>query len=416
MCTNYKRHTAERIENMKKGPVKFVILVLIIFIMYNMAGLISPDIKTQVVSSGSLEKVYSLDGVIIRDETTMSAGEAGVFEAKVKEGEIVKKNKLVASVYKGEVDNQTQNRLEEINRRINEINAQTGTEHHSNDAYKLEQTITAKINDIIMASNDRDAEKVTTLKQNLSALATKRVSTGTKDESSSLLAELRAEKEQLEKSFSASKSDIYSPVHGQFSTNIDGYEGLMTNDAAFSMTVADYQLMKKNRLSKNDIEKSGVTCKIIDNYQWSVATLVNDSVASHLEKGKAVYVRFPHDNTEVAATISHISAEASNKYVVVITSTSNSEYAFGNREVEFDLVYQKYTGIKVPVKALSVSADGATGVYVLVNSAVQFKPVNVLYKDSKYAIVETATQSGGLLLYDEVITYAKDYTEGKKYE
>ena len=401
---------------MKKGPVKIVILIGIIFIMYNMAGLVSPDIKTQVVSSGSLEKVYSLEGIVIRDETTMSAGESGIFESKVNEGEIVKKNKLVASVYKGAVDNKTQSRLEEINRRINEINAQTSTEHHSNDAYKLEQTITAKINDIIMASNDRDAEKVATLKDNLSTLAIKRISTGTNEESSTLLSELKSEKEQLEKSFNASKSDIYAPVHGQFSTVIDGYEGLMTNDTAVGMTVADYQLMKKNKLSKSDIEKSGVCCKIIDNYQWSVATLVNDSVASRLEKDKSVYIRFPNDNTEVPATISHISPEASNKYVVVITSTTNCDYAFSNREIEFDLVYQKYTGIKVPVKALSVSADGATGVYVLVNSAVQFKPVTVLYKDSKYAIVETATQNGGLLLYDEVITYAKDYTEGKKYD
>lgn len=401
---------------MKKGPVKFIILILIIFIVCKMAGMLAPDIKTQVVATGSLEKLYSLDGIVVRDEVTMSAGESGVFEAKVKEGEVVKKNKLVASVYKGEIDGTTRSRLEEINRRINEINAQTGTENHSNDAYKLEETITAKINDIIMASNDRDAEKVISLKENLTALAIKRISIGTKNESSTLLAELRAEKELLEKSFNASKSDIYAPLHGCFSTNIDGYEGLMTTENAMSMTVADYQLMKKNRLSKNEVEQSGILCKIIDNYSWSLVTLVSDSVASQLEKGKNVYIRFPNSNEEIPATISHISSEASNKYAVVITSTTNSDYARNNREIKFDLVYQKYSGIKVPVKALSVSADGVTGVYVLVNSTVQFKPANVLYKDSKYAIVEISNKNGGLLLYDEVITYAKDYTEGKKYE
>ena len=49
---------------MKKGPVKFIILILIIFIVCKMAGMLAPDIKTQVVATGSLEKLYSLDGQV----------------------------------------------------------------------------------------------------------------------------------------------------------------------------------------------------------------------------------------------------------------------------------------------------------------------------------------------------------------
>ena len=44
-----------------------------------------------------------------------------------------------------------------------------------------------------------------------------------------------------------------------------------------------------------------------------------------------------------------------------------------NRHVEYELVYEKYSGIKIPVKTINVTADGVTGVYVLENSTVKFK-------------------------------------------
>ena len=400
----------------KNKSVKFVLVILALFLIYNFIIMLTPEVKSQLAVSGTMEKTFSLDGIIIRDEIVMTSDAAGVLESKVKENEMVKKNKVVASVYKGEIDDETQHKLADINRRISEISTQLATDTHlSNDAYKLEESITSKVNDIIMASNSRDAEKVSSLKDNLTALALKRVSATSQADANGLLAELKTQKQQLESRFNASKTDILSPAQGIYSTTIDGYEQLLSNSKAQSMTVADYQIAKKSKPSDDDIAASGVVCKVIDNYQWSLATVVNDNTASELETGKSVYIRFPHDNIDLAARVAYISPESSNKYVVVLTSTANSSFVLNNRFVDFDLICEKYTGIKVPVKALSVREDGTTGVYVLENSAMRFKKADVMYKDSKNAIVYMDnTRADYLFLYDNVITQAKEYAEGKK--
>ena len=395
---------------------KFIIAILILFLIYNLIIMFTPEIKSELAVSGTMEKTFSLNGIIIRDEVVMKSDSPGVLESKVKEQEMVKKNKVVASVYKGEIDDETQHKLAEINRRINEISTQLATDTHlSNDAYRLEESITSKVNDIIMASNSRDAEKVASLKDNLTALALKRVSAQSQAEATGLLAELKTEKQQLESTFNASKTDILSPAQGIYSTNIDGYEQLLSTTKAQSMTVADYQIARKSKPTEDDIKASGVVCKIIDNYKWNLAAVVNDNTASELEAGKRVYIRFPHDNVDLAATVEYISPESSNKYVVVLSSTENSSFVLTNRFVDFDLICEKYTGIKVPVKALTVNSEGATGVYVLENSAMRFKKADVLFKDGKNAIIYMDnTRADYLFLYDNVITHAKEYAEGKK--
>ena len=49
------------------------------------------------------------------------------------------------------------------------------------------------------------------------------------------------------------------------------------------------------------------------------------------------------------------------------------------------------------------------------NSAMRFKKADVLFKDGKNAIIYMDnTRAGYLFLYDNVITHAKEYAEGKK--
>ena len=158
----------------KRGSAKLVLFIVAIFVLYSGIKLINPKVQTQIAVQGSMEKAYSLEGIVMRTEYVLEGGEQGIFEAKVKEHEVVKKNKHIATIYDGEFDKETGIKLEEINRRINELSAQVATTVHSNDAQRLEDTITSKINDIIIASNSKDARRVSDLKENLTALALKR--------------------------------------------------------------------------------------------------------------------------------------------------------------------------------------------------------------------------------------------------
>lgn len=403
---------------MKKFLVRLLVFIFAVFMIYNIIGLLKPNVKTHMANTGTMEKSFSLSGFIVRDETVMTSSESGVLESRVKENEVVKKNKVVATVYKGDIDEESKNKITEINNRINELTLSGGDNVHNNDAYRVEEGITKKITDIIMASNARDAEKVSALKDNLRTLSDKKFATNqSKMESTDLLNELKSEKEYYENKFNSTKIDMVSPAPGMYSTNIDGYEGLLSVSNADKMTVAEYRLLKKKKISKEDVLDSKVVCKVMNNYQWSVVTMVSGNIASELKTGKTVYIRFSDSSEDVKARVSYISPQDSGKYVVTVTSTENCDYAFNNRQAEFDLVCEKYTGLKIPVSTISVKEDGKTGVYVLVDGTLKFKEVNVLYKDSKDAIVEVGNgKENYLLLYDEIVTQAKDYTEGKRIE
>lgn len=402
---------------MKKGFAKFIIFLLVIFMIISGISSMSGKTKTHIASSGQMEKSYSLEGMFARSETVIKSPEKGILESKVGEYEYVKKNKHIASVYIGDIDEEASKKLSEINQRISELTAQSTTDAHSNDAHKIEEGITSKINDIIMASNIRNAEKVSALKEDLHLLADKKnVSSGSGADMSAILADLQTQKEHYENQFNSSKYDLTSPSPGLYSSNIDGYEEFINDNNINSMSVAEYQTIKKKKISKEEIAESGTVCKIINNYQWSIITAVNDSTASNLEVGKKVYIRFSGSDSEYPAKISYISPKESNKYIVTVTSTENCEYALSTRNVDFELICGRYTGLKIPISAIQVIND-KTGVYVAENSYMRFKEINVLYKDGKTAIVEQNNNKDNyLLLYDKVITHSKEYSDGKKIE
>lgn len=402
---------------MKRLSAKFLIFVLLVFMIISGVSSMGNKTKTQIAFSGQMEKSFKLEGMFARNEMAIKSPEKGILESKVGENEFVKKNKHIASVYVGNIDEEISKKLSEINKRINELNSQNTADMHVNDAHKIEEGITSKINDIIMASNARNAEKVSSLKEDLRLLADKKsTSAENGGDVSVILAELQSQKEFYEQQFNSNKYDLTAPTPGLYSSNIDGYEEVVNESKINTMTVAEYQTIQKKKITKEEIEASGTVCKIVNNYQWSLITVVNDSTASNLEIGQRVYIRFPSTDEEYTAKITYISPKESNRYLVSITSTEACDYSLTTRNTEFELICGRYSGLKIPTGAIQVIND-KTGVYVAENSYMRFKEINVLYKDGKTAIVEQNNNKDNyLLLYDKIITHSKEYSEGKKIE
>ena len=92
---------------MKKLLLKILIIVLTVFITVNIIKWVSASVKTEIAMNGTLEKAYTYEGIIIRDEHAVSAKSKGVLETKAGEGELVKRNRHIGSVYYGDMDNET---------------------------------------------------------------------------------------------------------------------------------------------------------------------------------------------------------------------------------------------------------------------------------------------------------------------
>ncbi len=401
-----------------KKTVKILVAVWFVFmIVVVIANIFGDSIKLEMVQHGEMEKSYSFDAVVIREETVMASGKSGVLESMVEDSEMVRKNKHVASIYESKVDADIKTKLATVNMRIEEITRVK--EENSNvvsAGFTIDAAIMDKVLELTVALKDGDVKKAQVINSEIHILNDKKnVWEKGEEYTDEVLAALIKEKEEYEKKLGNAKEDLFSPASGIYSTNIDGYEQILSPGAMESMSVDDFNSIKNMKMSSDDIKKNGYHCKIIDNFTWSVAFTANKDQISKLKKGSVVYVRNANSPQDMKAVVSYISPPSRDKYVVIVTSDIKCDWAMKDRFVKIDLIKNKYSGLKVPVKALRVK-DGKTGVFVVVDGIVKFKKVNILYKDSGYAIVEeNNTSLGGLLLYDEIITSSsKDYKEGDK--
>lgn len=401
-----------------KKTVKILVISWIIFLILVIAvNLFNRSIKIEMVQHGEMEKAYSFDAMVIRDETVIKAKKSGVLESMVDDNEMVRKNKHIASIYESEVDGNTKSKLASINMRIEEISkVREESANVVSAGFIIESAMDDKVLELTRAMEEGDVQKAISAKSEINLLNDKKnVWKKGKDHTDDVLDSLIREKKEYEKKLGNAKEDLYSPVSGIYSTNIDGYEELLTSDAIGSMTPDDYNSILKMDISREEAIKKGYPCKIIDNFTWSVAFIAKEEEVSKLKKGSSVYVRNSGSSKDMYARVSYISAPERGKYVVVVTSDVSCDWAMKDRFVKISLIKNKYSGLKIPVEALRVN-DGKTGVYVVVDGIVKFKKAKVLYKDDGYAIVEENNISqGGLLLYDEVIVSSfRKVKEGDK--
>lgn len=397
---------------MKKFLLRAFIICLVIFQLWNLVILLNPPVKSEMVRYGTVESSEEYDGMVIRDEKVLVSDSNGVLENVVSENDVVKKGKQVASVYAGGVDSDTQSKLKQINARIAEISgSQSGKFIFNGDKTKLDGQISTRVSDLMVSLNSKDLQNVSKLKADLNVLINKKLEvSGEMGSVTTMLDDLKNQKERYEQQLASTKRNLYAPTPGIYSTLIDGYEQILSAKSATSMTVADF----KNIYDSDEKAQEGAqvpVCKIVNNVEWYVNMLVPADEAADMKVGQAVYIKLGEGTDEYNATITYISPTDGKKCVVGVTATEYSEFALKTRKSKVTLITNKYNGIKIPVEAIRVN-NGVQGVYTVTEGLMKFKTADIIYKDNKYAIVrENTADRSSVLLYDEVVIDAKEVGE-----
>ncbi len=400
---------------MKKNMVKIAVAILLLFAVWNFYKLINPELKTEMVFSGKMENASSHQGVIARDEFLADQSASGTLQAMVPEGEMVKKGKLIACIYKGGIDPDVQNKLTRVNERISEItSSKSAGDAFSDDVYKLETRISEKVKEMVASLDKADARTVLSDKLEIDAILEKKNTlTGDKASIETSLAALEAEKSEYESVLNQAREDIFSPRAGIFSTLTDGLESVLSTDAAKEMTVDEFRSILDTPLKDTTAADYVPQCKIIDTYEWCVAMELTEARAKQFEENESVELRLDGISKNIPARVSAISPVKDGKCILTASSSYYDTDIVHMRKTEVTLIKNTYSGLKVPVEAIR-EKDGEKGVYTVTDSFIRFKPVEVLYQDGEYAIVkENNAVSGSLLLYDEVVVAGRNLTEGK---
>ncbi len=394
---------ADKVKN-SRFPV-FAVIIIIFAAALIFSRFFREPVKTEIVRYGVAENKKSVSAYIIRSENVLNAPESGLLVCSASENRLVANGEKVASVYAGEYDSDLQLKLKTLNERINQLeNTAKDKSFYVVDAAAAENSIYTRVDNIISAVYNKDVSYAPQYKEDLNKLIQNLK--GQKGDTTDTLAQLKQQRDEARQQLSSVSADIYSTSSGAFSSNIDGYESYFSIDKLNSITPS---YLKKADSAKENAEKNAVAgkpaVKICNSFLWYTAAVVDKDWTSNLKVGDSVKLRFPGvSDSTVSALVSYISPPENNSVAIVISCGEFVDNIFSVRKTDAEIIKASYSGFKISKEAVRVLKDGTNGVYVLNDRTAKFKTVDILYNGDNYIIArENNSQSGNVLLYDEVI-------------
>ena len=244
-------------------------------------------------------------------------------------------------------------------------------------------------------------------------ISRRQVSLGKTVDCKAKIEELTAEVASLESAATVS-SVISAESSGYFVGKADGYENIITVADIENLTPAT--LTKALNAKKASVPENTVG-KIINGYNWYVATVIDTGKVVGFDEGKAIKLILGGPEAQTVTTKVHsVKAVEGNKSLVVFRCNLMNDTLTSLRKVSGKVVINEHTGLKISKDALRFDADGNAGVYVRRANIINFRSVNILYTDDKCIVAAykegVELEYPHLELYDEVIISGKDLSDG----
>lgn len=401
---------------MKKSVI-FIIAGVFLVIGVYIARYLDTPVETCLARTTEYEESVTGEAYLVRRESVYNAGASGTFYTYAQEGARVGKDRLIATVYNGIVDSQILQELNNLDKKIAELEEYSRNDIFVTDASDSENRLKNLKNQIIEAAENNEPAAVAKIKNNI-----KSITAGEK--TSDVQAEIDAlnnQKNSIESQLGRSKADIYSDSSGVFSTNIDGLENVLTVDKIDEYTTADFDaageklMQQAGRAAALDGEP---ICKVIDNHVWYVMVKLPKEKLESFEEGQKVTLRFDSvPGVEAEASLVNISEEQDQADAVAMFECEKYiEGIFSVRKSTVEVIAKQYRGFEIPVYAVRVK-DGQQGVMVQYGVNEIFKPCKVIFKNKEndMVIIEPVTQDvrNPLEQYDKIIIGEKAEQEGK---
>ncbi len=395
-----------------------VLLFVVLVIGYMIRGFVQTRITVEMLQTDKIEEVSSVVGVLIKDEHVRALSVENATDISAKNGQRVAKGEIIATVYSGMAEEDIKIKLADINKRIAAIeSSRSGDAVYISDATKIEGEIASGVDEVIALMAERDMESLSEYKYRLITMTDqKAVAKGEKESFSSDLTELRAQKSVLEAQLGKIEVVATADSPGLFIEGKDGFEQKLTPESSISLVPNQIEgIIAHEKNDKIEPQEEGTyTFKIINNYTYSVAMNLEDSFCETLKVDDNVAVRFSDFSlNSIPAKITHISEKnESGLRAVVVQCNMHVEGLLSKRVVNVDFVKKSVSGYKVATEHLH-TVDNAVGLFIKRGAVMKFIPVTVVYSTEEEAIVSQASAATPIKPYDEVVTAAPEYEDGK---
>ncbi len=393
-------------------------VVIAIFFAAEMYGIANKTYTTQTVYEQTVLQTVDAKMYVIRDETPLTTQATGVTVPLAENGERVSKGSTIAAVFPSEASAENYVKVKSLEQKLEAYKKINGQLKLANvDINKLNGEINNDFTSLLVAAYENDFSSLGDDKLSFAEkLSRKQISLGREVDCASQIAELENEIYALNSSTTPTEI-LTAEEAGYFVSNLDGYENYLT--------CADVETLTKDKLNeafkaKKNETPDGTIGKIIDGYNWYIATIVDTSKVSELSKGKSVKLIFnDSENEKVKTTIHRVVSLDDNESLVVFRCNLMNDSLTDLRIVDGKIVISEYTGLKVNRDAIRLDEEGNSGVFVRRGNIVNFRSINIVYSEESFVIASKPSAESGieleythLKLYDEVIISGKELKDG----
>ena len=402
----------------EKRPSKIKIVFTIIFMIFlivlvtRSTQLLQKPINVAVLENGSLSYEEMAEGYIIREEKVLKGKQYknGMVQI-VSDNQKASKDEPIFRYYSNG-EEEIMKQISKLDEQINTALENTKSKLFSSDIASLEE----QIENILEEMYDiNEIQKIQENKKKVDEYIYKKTQiTGTLSEDE-FIKDLTNQRDVLKAELENNSEIIVAPNAGMISYRVDGLEEILKTE--------NFDYLSTKFLEDLDLKMGAVVPlsneqgKVINNFKCYIATPIDTEKSMEAKIGDIVTIRLSN-LVEIDAKVAYIKEEE-NQRIIVFEISENVENLIEYRKISFDIIWWKYSGLKISNTAI-IEENEKT--YVKRNRVGENEKilVKVLRQNDTYSVIrnydeEELKELGytekqiekmpKIKLYDEIILY-----------
>lgn len=405
---------------MKSFCLKFLLVLFagcfVAGVVYQIYFKLTFNYETTIVRSDVMEKKAEGIGVIFKDEVVLNSSEyTGIVKNNFCNGARVAAKSEIAKSYITQDDISKIKQLDILNKEINALNeAQNPGSLQDMNITTISKQMNYKYYDLMRTLKNGNLDKIKETKDEITMLFNKRqILTNQVNDFNDTINKLTAEKNNIDKTISYRPKSIITPVSGYFVDYTDGYEDMCSLKLVDDFSVEElnqlYQECQNNRVKNN-------AGKVITKPQLLFKMVLPTKTVSDVKLGSECKIKLEESGEEITARLTKLDLDWNNEQSVVTFQIDvMTERLSSIRSSKAEVIFNTYSGIKVPKTAIRNNDEGDAGVYSLNNVSMKFKKVDILFEDENNVLCSSHSDDASIYLrdFDKIIVQGKDLYDNK---
>ena len=343
----------------KRSYKALTIIVFLLFTMYLCryiwVFLNKPSIPVEVVTYGSIESPSTLEGLIVREEYTVTSDRAGMPTYAYSELEKVPKNEIICTIRDEETSQIIEEKINNIDKDIlKNLQKRSDLSIFQEDVSRIE----SNIDQLIGAYNGKFMEEnimdIASLKNQISSEMNQRTEIWLTENVDSVQ-QLSQEKSQYQQQLEKSISTIKAQQGGILSFQIDGQESVLTpeNLDSIEQKQVSTKITPKYLSKTGVVEENEVLFKIVTSNHWYIVSYLPPEVVGGWQEGDAkyLYTTVKEEEKRIPVTVQKLSVNEKEARVVFLVTQDILSF-IGQRNISFRVQSTSLEGIKIPNNAI----------------------------------------------------------------